>query len=439
MKNDSDGLIDEILSKARAADAAEVFYESSEEWPVEFENNRLKTLATKSSRGVGLRVINNGRIGYSSTSDLGRLDELVENALVSAGFGEKARFELPAACDAEAVKTVDDRVSAFTAREMTDLGREAIARVLERHPEVQCSVQVSAEAGYERIANSRGLDVAHASTTFSVSITALAVGDDGFLWVGDAQTGCRLLTDTMPLTDKIVRDLDLAGTTAVIPSGTHPAIFTPDAMATLLISLSDGVDGKLVQKGASPLGDRLGERIFDERVSVFDDGLIDYAASSAPHDTEGIPSRRTALVDKGVLTNFIFDLQTAGMMNTKPTGNGLRDYGSQPGPGHNNTVVVPGDTSFEDMLGGIRRGLLVDGVLGGGGSNTLAGEFSVNLELGFLIEDGRLAGRVKNCMLFGNIYDLMRDGVAAVGDTPEMKGSLSMPCFCFKGLSVGAR
>ena len=387
MKDESDSLIGEILSKARAADAAEVFYESAEERPVEFENNRLKTLATKSSRGVGLRVINNGRIGYSSTSDLGRLDELVENALVSAGFGEEARFDLPARCDARPVKTVDDRVSAFTAREMADLGREAIGRVRERHPDLQCSAHISAEAGYERIANSRGLDVAHASTTFSVSITALAVGDDGLLWAGDARTGCRLLADTTPLTDKIVRDLDLAGTAAAIPSGTHPAIFTPDAMATLLLSLLDGVDGKLVQKGASPLGDRLGERIFDERISVFDDGLVDHAASSAPHDTEGIPSRRTALVDRGVLANFIFDLQTAGMMDTKPTGNGLRDYGSQPGPGHNNTVVTPGDTPFEDMLGGMRRGLLVDGVLGGGGSNTLAGEFSVNIALGFLIEN----------------------------------------------------
>jgi hypothetical protein len=85
----------------------------------------------------------------------------------------------------------------------------------------------------------------------------------------------------------------------------------------------------------------------------------------------------------------------------------------------------------------IRRGLLVDHVRGGGMGNTLAGEFSVNLELGFLIEDGRLAGRVKNCMLFGNMYELLKDGVEAIGDTAEMRDSLSLPHFWFKGISAG--
>jgi len=208
-------------------------------------------------------------------------------------------------------------------------------------------------------------------------------------------------------------------------------------MATLLISLSEGVNGKLVQKGASPLGGRIGEKLLDGRITIHDDAVIDYAASSAPHDTEGLRSRRTPIIEKGVLRSYLFDLQTAGMLNAEPTGNGLRNYGSQPAPGHNNTVVSVGDTPYEEMLRGVRRGLLVDHVLGGGMSNTLAGEFSVNLELGFLIENGALAGRVKNCMLFGNVYELLKDGVEAVGDTAEMKASLSMPHFYFKGISAG--
>ena len=71
--------------------------------------------------------------------------------------------------------------------------------------------------------------------------------------------------------------------------------------------------------------------------------------------------------------------------------------------------------------------------------NALAGDFSVNVALGFLIENGKPAGRVKNCMVFGNVYDLLRDGVAAIGDTPEMKGSMSMPHFCFKEISIGSQ
>jgi PmbA protein len=101
--------------------------------------------------------------------------------------------------------------------------------------------------------------------------------------------------------------------------------------------------------------------------------------------------------------------------------------------------VSPGDTPFEEMLGGIKRGLLVDGVLGGGMSNTLAGEFSVNVALGFLVENGSLVGRVKNCMIFGNVYELLKDGVEAIGDVAQMKSSLSVPHLCFKEISVGAQ
>ena len=435
-----DGLIDTILTKAAArADSAEVFYDASESRPVEFENNRVKYIATKDERGVGLRVIKDGRLGFSSTSDLSRIDELVENALESAKFGQEARFEFPATCEPSEVRVHDGRVPAFGTREMTELGQEAIDRVLSKYPDVQCSAEIASSTGDEIIANTNGLHIGHASTSFSVHLTALAVDDDGLLWVGDGQTGSRLLTDTSTFTDKIISDLDLAKREASISTGAVTTIFTPDAMSTLLLTLSQGVNGKLVQKGASPLTDRLGEQVLDERISIFDDGLVDFAASSAPHDTEGLPSARTPLFENGVLRNYLLDLQTAGILDATPTGNGLRSYSSQPGPGDNNTMIMPGDTPFEEMLAGIKHGLLVDSVLGGGMGNALAGDFSVNVALGFLIENGKPAGRVKNCMVFGNVYDLLRDGVAAIGDTPEMKGSMSMPHFCFKEISIGSQ
>jgi PmbA protein len=435
-----DTLIDTILSKAGAtADAAEIFYESSESRPVEFENNAVKYVATKGSRGVGLRVIKDGRIGFSSTSDFSRLDELVENALESATFGQEAKFEFPDCCEPAPVAVFDDTVPACTTKQMAELGQSAIDAVRANHPDVQCQATYTAAESEERVANTRGLDVGHRSTTYSRHVHALSVSDDGFLWVGDGRNGCRFDADDAAIVDKVVSDLDLARTVTRIETGRFPVIFTPDAVGTLLISLSQGVNGKLVQKGASPLADRIGEQIADERITVYDDALVDYAASSAPHDTEGLTATRTTLVQKGVLKSFIYDLQTAGILGAEPTGNGLRGYGSRPSPSHDNTVFEPGDVPFEQMLAGIRRGLLVDQVLGGGQSNTLAGEFSVNVELGFLIENGRPVGRAKDCMIFGNVYDLLRDGVEAIGDRCVMKGSLSLPHICFKDVSVSAQ
>jgi PmbA protein len=434
-----DNLLDTVLSKAAGADAAEVFYESSESRPVEFEDNRLKYVATKSGRGVGLRVIRDGRLGFSSTSDFDRLDELVENAMESAKFGEQARFEMPASCEPAQVKVSDDAISKITTKEMTEIGQAGIDALLQHHPDVQCSAEIDATESTERLVNSKGLDVGHASTSFSAHLTALSVTDDGFQWVGDGKSGCRLLPNITPFVDKVSADLERSKTAAKLDTGIYPAVFTPDAMSVLLISLSQGVNGKIIQKGASPLSDRLGEQILDKRISVIDDSLVDYASSSAPHDTEGLTSRQTPLVENGVLQNYLFDLQTAGIMGVEPTGNGLRGYSSQPSPGHNNTMVSPGDTSFDDMVAGIEKGILVDHVLGGGMSNTLAGEFSVNVELGFIIENGALGGRVKNCMIFGNVYDLLKDGIACIGDVCQMKSSLSMPHFCFKGISIGSQ
>ncbi|MFO7897958.1 MAG: TldD/PmbA family protein [Planctomycetota bacterium] len=437
---DVNELFDTILGRAGArADAAEVYYESAESRPVEFENNKLKYIATKSGRGVGLRVVDGGRIGFSSTSDLSRLDELVDNALESARFGQDARFEFPESCESADVNVYDEKVPQLDTREMADLGHQAIDAIRVEHPDVQCSGSVNASVSEERVANTRGLDVGYTATTSSVSLTALSVDDDGFLWAGDRRSRANLIADAAPLVDKINRDLELAKETAAVSTGTYPAIFSPDAMATLLLSTAQGVNGKMVQKGASPLTDRVGEQILDERVTITDDALTEYGASSAPHDTEGLVSGRTALFENGVLCGYLFDLQTAGMLGERATGNGLRSYGSQPRPGHNNTLVAPGESSYDDMLAGIERGILVDSVLGGGMSNTLAGEFSVNVELGFLIENGRLAGRIKNCMIAGNAYELLKDGIDAIGDTPEMKGSLSVPHFCFKGIRLGTQ
>ena len=93
--------------------------------------------------------------------------------------------------------------------------------------------------------------------------------------------------------------------------------------------------------------------------------------------------------------NYIYDLQTAGIMNAKSTGNGTRSFASQPSPGNSNVIIEPGEMKFEDMIKDMKRGILVDQVLGGGQSNILAGEFSVNIDLGFLVENGEIVGRVK--------------------------------------------
>jgi PmbA protein len=216
-------------------------------------------------------------------------------------------------------------------------------------------------------------------------------------------------------------------------------IFTSEPLVSLLMALEMGTSGKRVQKRSSPLTGRIGEEILDPRVSIFDDGRLDYGVGSAPFDGEGVPTQRTALFDHGTLRAFTYDLQTAGMMGAVSTGNGGRDFSSLPVPMTTNFAMETGDTSLERMISSIAEGVLVHGVIGGGQSNLIAGDFSVNVGLGYKIEKGHLVGRVKDTMVAGNVYDILKNNLAAVGDRIETQGNYHLPALQFSDLSVVGR
>jgi len=216
-------------------------------------------------------------------------------------------------------------------------------------------------------------------------------------------------------------------------------IFIPEAMSNLLHAIQIGTNGKQVQKGASPLTDRIDEKLLDERISIWDDGTLDYGVGSAPFDDEGVQTQKTPLFETGVLKGFLFDLQTAGIMNAKPTGNGSRGYDSLPLPGNNNLVVSPGKLSLDNMIKSVKEGIIVHDVIGGGQSNLLAGDFSVNIGLGYKIENGEIVGRVKDTMVAGNVYDAFQNIVGLGAEVEEIEGTLRTPAFYFRELNVASK
>ncbi|HHT9120001.1 MAG TPA: TldD/PmbA family protein [Candidatus Hypogeohydataceae bacterium YC41] len=427
---------EKILETAlKLADAVEVIYEEGESRSVSFDHNKLKYIHNKSIRGVGLRIIKNGKIGFSSTTDLRIPEKLVERALASAQFGQEAKFEFPSPSKFFEVKIFDKEVIDFPIENAISFGKEAIDKALSVCPDYQCSVEVGKSFGTRRLLNSRGLDVSRNSTFYGMGIDIVLVKDKGLVWVGEGESSRRKIDGLLRVTEKVLEKLRLAEQEVKINSGILPVIFTPKAVGLLVAPLEMGCNGKLIQKGASPLIGRLGEKIADERLTIYDDPTIDFALGSYPLDGEGVQSQRKPLLERGVLKNYLFDLQTAGMLSARSTGNGIRGFSSQPAPACTNITIEPGDMKLEDMIKDIKYGVLVDQVLGGGQSNTLAGEFSVNLDLGFLIEKGELVGRVKDCMIAGNVYEVFNK-LAAIGSRPEWYGSNYVPALYFSGLSV---
>ena len=431
-------MIEKILDLAkRSADAAEVFCVESESRRAEFENNRLKYITTKLVRGVGLRVICNGRIGFSSTTDLSRPEQLVEHALESAKYGQEAKFEFPAGSQPASVEVHDPRVVEFSIEDGAKATEAAIGMILGAYPRAQCGGDVVKRSGRQRIINSAGLDAGFEHTQFTCDTSALLVRDGNLLWVGDHDSSCGLLDVWERQAGKAIADIRSAEREVVPEPGLYSVIFTPDAVGSLLATFEQGSNGKLVQKQMSPLTGKLGEQIVDNRITITDDATMDFAAGSCPVDDEGLTARRNTLLDKGVLKGYLFDLQTAGMMNAEPTGSAARGFQSQPSPGNTNLVVDAGDVPYEKMLGDMKRGLLVDQLLGAGQSNMLAGEFSVNVDLGYLVENGEIVGRAKDCMVAGNVFEAFNN-IIALGDDSVLKGSLKAPHVCFAELNVAS-
>jgi len=435
-----DGKAEAILQEAQKRfAAAEVYVESGETRAVEFENNNLKRVAARQYRGVGLRVIHEERIGFASTTDLRDPSKLVEMAAASAQFGEKARFEFPAQPDGlPDVDVEDPALREVQYEQLVEMGREALAMSRSADKEYLFSATVSTKLSEARLLNTNGLDIAQTFTDMAASVEIETVIDEGLLEVYEQKGWGQPFQS---VTDIATVALEKMRQGRVVVKGKQevvPVLFTPKAVHNLLSPVMIALSGKHVHKGSSVLAGRLGEEVLDKRISIFEDPHVPFAPGSARADSEGLPTRRFSLIENGALESYLLDLQTAGLLGMEPTASGYRSYATQPSPAASNTVVGAGEETTEDMIAAMKRGIVVDQTLGSGQSNILAGEISVNVELGFLIEDGEVKGRVKDCMVAGNVYDLL-SRVEGVGSERQWIGAEFVPAICVGGIKLAAQ
>ena len=433
--------MEEILDLARqVAEEAEVFWITSEETPVHFQANHLKAIQSKGSTGVSLRIIKNGRLGYAAASGQVDAQRLVDAAVETAPFGLPAAFSFPSASHFPEVKIVDPEVESVTIAEMIDLGQKLIDPLLQSTPALQCDAGVSKEVASIQLLNSRGGQAQYRKTTFGLGVGGTLIRDTDMLFVGDGQESCHPLRDVQTITGTVLNQLELARHLAAVPSRQLPVIFTPEGVASAFIpSLAASFNGKTVLQGASPVGKRLGETVFDAKFSVFDDPGIDYAPNSRPCDDEGVPSQRTTLIENGVVRNFLYDLQTAGQAKTKSTGSGSRGRGGLLAPSASAFVISPGEAAFAEMVQDIQEGLLIEQLMGAEQGNILGGDFSGNVLLGFKIENGKIVGRVKNTMVSGNVYQVLKNIVALGREAKWVGGGIYTPHIYCPALSVTSK
>lgn len=431
---------EQVLELARRrADEVEVFFAAVEDTPVEFEANRLKLLQSRSTCGVGLRVIRDGRIGFASSSRADDAAMLVDIALELAPFGAEAHFHMPACATYPVVEVFDPSVAEVPIERMVALGQQMVDGVRAVAPEVLCDASVRRTTQHVRILNSAGTAVEYRKSFFRVGVSGQRIRDTDMLWVGDGEVSSRPIDDVSAVLARTLTQLERARENVPVRTGEMPVIFTPDGVAgTLMPALSLAFSGRNVLQGSSPLTGSLGQQVYDERLTIVDDPLIPWRPGSRIADDEGVPARRVTLVEQGVVQAFLYDLQTAGMAGTQSTASAHRSVPTQPAVAVSALVVAPGTMSFDDLVAGIDEGIVVEHVIGAGQGNVMGGDFAGNVVLGYKIERGRIIGRVKNTMIAGNVHSLLKRIGALGSDARWMGASLYTPSILFERVSVAS-
>jgi PmbA protein len=408
-----------VVSEARrhGATAADVVAGRAKDFEVKVADGQIVTLTQATSKGLGLRVFVDGRMGFCTTSDFdpAALTQAVERAVLLAreaavdphnGLAETPPGRLRAGDELE---LYDPAVPAVTAEDKIRWAHEleAAARRADRRV-VKFRDSGVASGEYDSVLATSG-GAARLLRSTSISLWCNPIAEEN----GELQTEVWWDTKThLADLEPVERVGHTAGTRAArmlgakpVKTQTVPVIFEPQMSAGLLSGMLGALDGDMVYKKASFLADKLGAAIAVPALSVIDDPNLRRGAGSSPFDGEGLPTTRKAIIDRGRLTTFLYDSYTARKAGVKPTANARRGVSSLPHAGPFNFIVAAGEADPTEILASAGRALLVTRGLGHG-LNTVSGEYSRGAN-GLWLEHGEVVHPVQEVTIAGDFLTML--------------------------------
>lgn len=222
-----------------------------------------------------------------------------------------------------------------------------------------------------------------------------------------------------------------------IPSGNYPVIMNNETMISLLGALIGLFDGENAYKGISILKDSMDQQIFDEKITIVDDPLMKDGYNSCSFDDEGVACKTKTLVKQGVLKSYLHNLKSAKLMNCTSTGNGFKaGYASNVGISCTNFYIENGDTSYEDMIKGIQKGVIITGITGlHAGLNAISTEFSLQAN-GFYVEQGEIVKPINLITVAGNFMEAMKHIDKVANDQKLSYSGIGSPSILFHELAI---
>ncbi|MGC9223919.1 MAG: TldD/PmbA family protein [Terracidiphilus sp.] len=443
-----------LALKAGASDAEAVAREG-DEFSVNVRMGQVETLKESGSRGLGLRVFLGLRSGSASTSDLTAdgIRQLVDGALALARVAEEDPFaglpepgefgEAATRMTGDDLHLYFDDVYSLTGAERIEWARRAEAAALAADPRIANSDGGSFDAatGRKALANSRGFVGGYRTSYVGVAAAPLAKDADGKMqrdgWWSGARRLALLESPEAVGAEAARRALRRLGARR-IPTQRVPIVFAPETARTLIGSVFEAASGDAIWRGASFLAGKLGETIAASALTIVDDNtlLLPTGAGgfgSSPFDGEGLPSQRTVVVENGVLRSYLLNTYTARKLGLKSTHNAARGLAGAPGVGCGNLFLDPGKSSPDAIIGEIKTGLYVTGLMGFG-TNLVTGDYSRGAT-GLWIENGQFTHAVEEVTIAGNLAEMLRN-VTAIGNDLEFRTSVASPTLRIDGMTI---
>ncbi|MDD2220305.1 MAG: TldD/PmbA family protein [Desulfoplanes sp.] len=429
-------------SKQRRVEHAEAFFDSERELSIEVRDSQVENLKVAKDAGLGIRVIQNGRLGYAYTTELtwGNLANTLEMALANAkAASEDSYYTLPEPALSYPELDLDDpQLGQVSLEEKIEMARQIERSGRSFDPLVHLTEQISyEEVSYEiAIANSKGVSLT-SKGAFCGGVAAFVAGKDGDQQTGFSVDFVRRLRELDP--DALGKE---AARKAVRMVGAQrlstkrvPVVMDNYVVSNFLGMLASAVSAEAVQKGRSLFAGKTGERVASMLVTIVDDGAKPGGIASAPFDGEGVPTQKTVLVDSGVLQGFLYNSYTAAKDGVSSTGNAARgSFQSPPQLGSTNFYIAPGKRSQDAIIKETGEGFYLTEVMGMHTANPISGDFSLGAA-GIWIHNGELTTPVRGMVIAGNILELLA-GVDAVGSDLRFFAGRGAPTVRVANLTV---
>lgn len=437
-------IIDSLVKMLKhRVDDWEIFYSSQNGLSIEVKDGRVDAFKVSSNEGVGLRVIKDKRIGFSFTSFLSKdpLNELVENAITGSKGVTADEFlclPLPQKTAAEKPLLFDSTLARISEEDKIQkaINLEQAAKDFDRRVTKIRKAGYSESFFHARFLNSAGIDEDNSATFISSSVTVVAEekGEAQMGWEMDMSHFVKDVDMEKIGRDAAKRAVDMLGA-RTIKTVKCPVLIENIIVSEFLELIAPSFYADNVSKGKSMLKDKKDTKVFNEKVTIWDDGLLPNGWGTSQYDGEGVPRQKTCLVDKGICAGFLYDTYWAKRAGAASTGNAARhNFKSFSNIGISNLYLEKGDTDFNGLLKSMENGFLLTNILGAHTANPITGDFSFGAS-GFLIEGGKISYPVRGAAISGNMLHIFSN-VEAAGSDMRFLGSIGAPSLVISEMEI---